>query len=82
VSSEPEYIEEDWAGDDDDSTPVVNCANCGAEVYREADRCPSCGEFLVADSSPLDAKPRWFIVLGLLGILAVVLVLSGVLQWL
>ena len=73
------YDEDDW--DDDESTSVIPCSNCGAEVYEEADCCPSCGEFLIDGSRPLDQKPAWFVVLGLLGIVAVVLLLSGVLQW-
>lgn len=69
---------DDWA-EDDDETPTTRCPNCRGEVYTEADSCPHCGEFLTGDSAPLDAKPKWFVALGLLGILAVVLVLSGLL---
>lgn len=69
--------DEDWTDSDDESTPLVNCPNCRGEVYYEADSCPHCGEFLIGDSNPLVGRPKWFVVLGLLGIVAVLLVLSG-----
>ena len=75
-------VDEDWTAGDDDDTPLTRCPNCRAEVYREADSCPRCGEFLTGGSGPLDSKPKWFVVLGLLGILAVVLLLSGLLNFL
>ncbi len=74
------YDDEDW--DHDDSTSVVPCTNCGTDVYEEADSCPSCGEFLIEGSRPLDKKPLWFVALGLLGIIAVVVLFSGMLEWL
>lgn len=70
--------DEPWP--DDDDTPTVACSNCGADVYEEADSCPACGEFLIGDSAPLQSKPMWYVALGLVGIVAVVLVLSGVLN--
>lgn len=72
--------DEEW--DEDEATSTIPCANCGAEVYEEADSCPVCGEFLIDGARPLDKKPAWFVALGLLGIIAVVVLLSGVLQWL
>jgi len=72
-------FDEDWTHGDDEETPTTRCPNCRAEVYSEADSCPRCGEFLIGDATPLDSKPKWFVWLGLLGILAVVLVLSGLL---
>lgn len=76
------YDNEDWPDDDDDSTSVVECTNCGADVYEEADSCPVCGEYLIDASRPLDKKPMWFVAIGLLGVIAVVVLFSGVLQWL
>lgn len=70
--------DEDWANDD---TPTITCPNCQADVYEEADSCPACGEYLIDANEPLQSKPMWFVALGLLGILAVVLVLSGILNW-
>jgi len=73
-------FEEDWTTGDDEETAVASCPNCHADVYEDADSCPSCGEFLTGATGSLDAKPKWFVALGLLGILAVVLVLSGLMQ--
>ena len=78
----PEEWSEDWADTGEEETPVVRCTHCGAEVYREADCCPACGEFLTADYSFLRTKPSWFVSLGLLGVAVVILVLSGILNWL
>lgn len=75
-------FDEDWMDSDDDPTAVIRCSNCGQEVYAEADSCPHCGEFLIADSNPLSDKPTWYIWLALLGIAAVIVVLSGVLSFL
>jgi hypothetical protein len=72
-------FDEDWMHGDDEETPLVRCPNCCREIYREADSCPHCGEFLISDPAPLDSKRKWFVMLGLLGMLAVVLVLSGLL---
>lgn len=81
MSYEDDYAE-DWQEYDDDSTPTVVCSNCQADVYEEADRCPNCGEFLIGTQSPLVGKPTWYVVIGLLGIVAVLILFSGILQWL
>jgi hypothetical protein len=49
---------------------------CGMDVYEDAEKCPLCGEFF--SRQPGEAwrgKPMWWIVLGLLGIIAVILML-------
>lgn len=65
-----EYPEEPW---DDDSTELVACVNCGAEVYEDAPACPECGHWLTPDTHPLRGRSWWWVVLGLLGIAAVIL---------
>ncbi len=60
---------------DDDLSETVPCAQCGAEVYEDAVRCPVCGTYLTHDTNPWSRRPRWWIILGLLGILAVILAL-------
>ena len=62
--------------DEDGETEVVPCPACGVEVYEEAERCPACGEYIVHSTSPWGGKPRWWIVLGLLGIAAVIYALA------
>jgi hypothetical protein len=68
-----EFPEEDVC--DDDLSETVPCAQCGAEVYEDAVRCPACGAYSTHDTHAQSGRPKWWIVLGLLGILAVILVL-------
>jgi hypothetical protein len=56
--------------EDDESSETVRCPACGADVYEDADMCPACGEFLIRDTRVWSDKPAWWIVLGMLGILA------------
>ncbi len=67
--------------DDDDSTETVPCPECGAEVYEDAVCCPACGTYITADNSIWSGRPGWWILLGLLGILAVIVVLAGISPW-
>jgi hypothetical protein len=67
--------EADW---DDESSETVSCAQCGAEIYEDAFQCPACGAHVSGDSgaNPVwTGRPGWWIVLGLLGILAVIAML-------
>ena len=61
---------------DDDSNETVVCPHCGADVYEEADQCPACRSFLIPDTRVWSDKSLWWIALGLLGIIAVVLALG------
>lgn len=80
---------DDWSDDFDerespdadeflDDTPAetIPCPQCGHDVYEESERCPACGSYIVHDTSIWSGRPAWWIVLGLLGIAAVVLALS------
>ncbi len=64
---------EQW--DDDDPSDVVDCPACGAEVYEQAEQCPACGEYIIHETNLWSDRPVIWIVLGLLGIFAVVYVL-------
>lgn len=66
---------------DDEATVTVRCGECGAAVYEEAWRCPFCGNYVVHESSLWSGRPGWWILLGLLGILAVIVVLAGLALW-
>jgi hypothetical protein len=74
-----EFPEEDEP--DDDLSETIPCAQCGAEVYEDAVRCPACGAYITYASSVWSGRPGWWIVLGLLGILAVILVLLRYWGW-
>lgn len=58
---------------DDSLAETVRCPNCGAEIYEDAVRCPHCGWYVTADTSPWSGRPRWWILLGLLGTIAAIL---------
>ena len=70
--------EESW--EDDSSTVTIDCTQCGAAVYEDAEQCPSCGEWIVPDHSPWCGRPTWWIVLGGLGVVATIAVLGGFLS--
>ena len=78
---EDDFDDDDFNDDDfndDESTETVPCPECGAEVYEDAVCCPVCGTYITADNSIWSGRPGWWILLGLLGILAVVVVLAGI----
>ena len=80
---------DDWDDDfdgeefdeEDDETLVVSCPKCGADVYEDAEQCPVCGDYIVYETRVWSGKPLWWILLGLIGIVAVVVILSGLAQW-
>ena len=66
---------DDWLHDDEAET--LPCPNCAAEVYEEAESCPECGEYITPGSarSTFSGKPWWWVGLGLLGVICLILVL-------
>ncbi len=68
--------EREYPDVDDDEGTTVSCPECGAEVYDDADQCNACGWFLVHDTRVWSGRSYWWIVLGLLGIVAVILALA------
>jgi hypothetical protein len=68
----------DAAQCDDDSSETLPCPNCAAEIYEDAERCPNCGEYVTPSSSLWAGRPAWWIILGILGILATIIVLGGI----
>ena len=61
---------------DDESAELLPCPECGADVYEDAEQCPICGTYLIDDSNVWTGRSTWWIVLGLLGIIAVILALA------
>lgn len=76
-SWDDEWPEDDYLDDDDESL-TVECPECGADVYEDAEYCPSCGNYIIHSRSSYVWKnrPTWWIAMGLLGIMAVILALS------
>jgi len=62
--------EEDWPDENGESF-TISCPECGFELHEEVEMCSNCGYFLEDGSShPLSGRPAWFVVLGILGVLA------------
>ena len=73
-----EFPDED-DGDDDDTdgeSPTRECPRCGADVYEDAEQCPQCQAWITADTSPWSGRSSWWVILGLLGTVALIWALS------
>lgn len=70
-----EYPDPDDSDDEVEDTLV--CPRCHAEVYADVSYCPRCGADVTPDSHPFSGRSLWWIVFGLVGIAAVVLVFVG-----
>ena len=77
--NDEEYPDEEAA--DDDSSLVSPCPECGAEVYEDAVQCPVCGHFITHDTHVWSERPAWWILLGVLGVVAAILVLARLAPW-
>jgi len=74
-----EYPDEDES--DDEATATVACPHCGAQVYEDAEYCPVCDSYITPGGNAISGRPLWWILLGLAGIIATLVVLSGFLSW-
>jgi predicted RNA-binding Zn-ribbon protein involved in translation (DUF1610 family) len=63
----------------DEENLTETCPSCGMEIYEDAVRCPHCGDYITFSSTGyLWSKcSGWWMALAILGILATLLVLSG-----
>ena len=61
---------------DDEAVDTVPCPECGHEVFDEAIACPYCGYYLTSDTRVFSGKPWWWILLGVIGVVAVILALT------
>ena len=71
-------MDSDWddVEDVDDTDYTFPCPECGAEVYEEAVQCPKCGSYITFDTSPWAGKPTWWVAMGIVGIIAVIIALA------
>ena len=65
-------FEEGW----DDGGEAIPCPHCGEEVYEYAAQCPHCRMYIIADTNMWEGKPIWWIILGVIGIIAVTFTLT------
>ncbi len=69
--------EDQWFEEtDDELTDTVACPDCGAEVYEDAVQCPVCGSYVTHQTGVWSGRPVWWIVLGLLGVVAAIAALA------
>ena len=63
-----------------DDTETLPCPSCGFTVYEDSPWCPSCGQYVTFDSGSgaWNGRPKWWIVLGILGVGAAVLTMLAV----
>jgi hypothetical protein len=62
---------------DDEPTETVPCPECGAEVYEDAVQCPVCGSYITHGAGAWSGRSLWWIILGLLGIVAAIVALAS-----
>ena len=69
-----EDSDDDDDAEDDDQEATVPCPYCGRQIHEDAQRCPSCEQYISAEDAPPARKP-WWIVVG------VALCLYAVYRW-
>lgn len=74
--SDYEYPDDYVVDDDWDEADVLPCPSCGAEIAEDSICCPICGEYITFSSSPWAGKSWWWVLVGLLGVVATVVALS------
>ena len=65
--------EDDDYPDESEELECEPCPHCGAQVYEESEQCPRCGEYIIRSTSPFQGRSVVWIILGLLGIVAVLI---------
>lgn len=70
------YDDDDVYEYDDDEPEYLPCPNCGAEIQEDSVRCPICDTYITFSTSMWQGKSLWWIVLGLLGMVAVIYILT------
>jgi hypothetical protein len=65
--------------DQEGETPTVPCPSCGAEVPDSADRCPSCGDWVIQGGATGFGHRGWR---GLFFTVVAILLIIALLYWL
>ena len=73
--SEDDETEDDF--DESDDPDTVPCPNCRQPMYEDSPQCPYCGEYVTPSTSAWSERPWWWIALGLIGIVAVIGMLTA-----
>ncbi|PQO32597.1 hypothetical protein DTL21_20540 [Bremerella cremea] len=77
-----EYDDEDWTEDylDEDQEDTIECPECGADIFDDIDVCPRCGHAIIHSTSPWAGKSLPWVIFGLLGIIAVIVMMTCIPQ--
>ena len=70
-----EYPDPDVEDDEAEAETVV-CSHCGESIYEEAVECPYCGNYVSSSTSPWTGRPMWWLIIGGMGVVAVIYALS------
>lgn len=73
-TADEDESDHDW--DDDfpgEEENVIPCESCGRLMYDDADVCPYCGQFQIGEVPSGPGRPKWFVALGILGVIATIL---------
>ena len=71
-----DFEDREFLDDDDDDEPnYVPCPECGEEILDDSEQCPYCGQYIVFSTSPWHGRSTMWILLGGLGIIAVIYLL-------
>jgi RNA polymerase subunit RPABC4/transcription elongation factor Spt4 len=70
-----EYPDEADRDDDFDESYTTSCPECGETIYEDTPSCPHCGNYLTFSTSFWSGQSAMWIGVGMVGILAVILVL-------
>ena len=59
-------VDADWDDDDldsaDDADETVPCPYCGQPIHEDAQRCPSCENYISEEDALPGRKPTWMVV--------------------
>lgn len=69
-----DYETDGWDSELDD-VELLPCPNCQAEIDEDSVRCPVCGEYITFSTNVWQGRSWWWILLGLLGVVATMLAL-------
>ena len=67
-----EWEEDDGYDDipDDSEAEYLPCPECGKDIYEDSEQCPYCGSYVTFQTRVFAERPTWWVVLGVLGIVA------------
>lgn len=75
ISDEYDDDLDDEGYTDDESSELISCPQCRAEIHEESEQCPVCGTYVIHGTSFWSGRSWLWIAFGALGIAAVILVL-------